>query len=380
MGGGIIRGWQAWLGDRRIMVDLDNLLSTVVEVGASDLHMAASNPPVVRVNGVLKIVGDNGVLSPQEISQILFDLIGPEAFSTFENAKEIDFSYGEAGLARFRVNACYQRGTISLSFRVLPPEVPTAQQLGLPQICLEMVSRLSGMVLVTGPTGSGKSSTLAAMVDHINETQSCRIITLEDPIEYVHKNKKSMIIQRQIGDDTLSFSESLRRALRQDPDVIMIGEMRDLESVSLALAAAETGHLVLGTLHTNGAAECVERMVGIFPADQQEQVRYQLSIGLSGVVFQALLPRSEGRGRIAAFEVMVGTSAIKNLIRQNQLAQIRTFMFMGGSYGMQTLEQSLVALTQQGLITKDEAYSRAGDRSTFEKLMAPTGPVEEKEE
>ncbi len=250
------------------MVDIERLLQTVVHVGASDLHLAAGNLPVVRINGSLKAMQKNGIMTAEDVEQGLESTISPEDFVSFKQNKEMDFSYGREGLARFRVNACYQRGTMSLSFRVLAAEIPTADQLGLPPICLSLVDKLRGLVLVTGATGSGKSTTLAAMINHINENISCRIITLEDPIEFVYPNKKSMIIQREVGGDTFSFSESLRRALRQDPDVIMVGELRDLDSVSLAFTAAETGHLVLGTLHTNGAAECIERLVGVFPGDQ----------------------------------------------------------------------------------------------------------------
>ena len=355
------------------MVDVDKLLTGVVEAGASDVHLAVDNPPVVRVHGQLKIVQGEGNLTKQDTEDVLRSITSQEDMESFRREKELDFSYGRPGLARFRVNACYQRGTISLSLRILPHEIPTAAQLGLPAACLELVSQLRGLVLVAGPTGSGKSTTLAAMINHLNETTSCRIITLEDPIEYVYQNKRCMIIQREVGGDTYSFNEALRRALRQDPDVMMVGELRDLESVSLALAAAETGHLVLGTVHTNGAAEGIERMVGIFPAEQQQQVQFQLSIGLTAVIFQALLPRTGGKGRVAAFEVLVGTSAIRNLIRQNQIAQIRSYMSMGAQNGMQTLEQSLVALVQEGAVTKEEAFSRAPDRATIEKLMELEG-------
>ena len=355
------------------MVDIDKLLQAVVEAGASDLHLAVSNPPVVRVNGGLKIMQREGNLTQQDMEDILQAIISRENLAAFQQDKELDFAYGRAGLARFRVNASYQRATISLSFRILPPDIPAPEKLGLPSVCLALASQLRGLVLVTGPTGSGKSTTLAAMINHLNETTSCRIITVEDPIEFLHRNKRCMIIQREIGRDTHSFSESLRRALRQDPDVVMVGELRDLESVSLALAAGETGHLVLGTLHTNGAAESIERLVGISPAEQQQQVQFQLSIGLTAVIYQTLLPMSGGRGRVAAFEVLVGTTAIKNLIRQNQIAQIRSYMFMGGQYGMQTLEQALVGLVQKGLVSREEAFARPPDRATLEKLMELEG-------
>jgi twitching motility protein PilT len=360
-------------------MDVDRLLQAIVQVGGSDLHLTVGNPPVARVNGELKMVQANAPLSPEEMDGILRSIARPEKVEAFFREKELDFSYGRPGVARFRVNACYQRGTVSLSFRILPAEIPSAQQLGLPPSCLEFVKQLRGLVLVTGPTGSGKSTTVAAMLNHINETTSCRVITLEDPIEFMHPNKRSMIIQREIGGDTHSFSESLRRALRQDPDVIMVGEMRDLETVSLALTAAETGHLVLGTLHTNGAAESIERLVGIHPPEQQQQVQFQLSIGITGVVYQSLIPRVGGKGRVAAFEVLVGTMAIKNLVRTNQIAQIRSYMFMGGQYGMQTLEQSMVGLVKRGMISIEESFARAPDRGTLEKLMELEGIAVPKE-
>ena len=351
------------------MVEINKLLETVSQAGASDLHLAVGNAPVARVNGELKMVQAAGALVPQDAEEVLRAVASPEQLAEFEQSKELDFSYSLPGVARFRVNASYQRGSISLSFRVLSSEIPDAKQLNLPPICLTLASQLKGLVLVTGATGSGKSTTLAAMINHINENQSCRIITLEDPIEFVHPNKKCMVIQREVGADTHSFKEALRRALRQDPDVIMVGELRDLDSMSLAITAAETGHLVLGTLHTNGAAECIERIVGIFPADQQEQVQYQLSIGLAGVIFQSLMPTADGKGRVAAHEVMVGTSAIRNLIRQNQIAQIKSFMFMGGDAGMQTLEQSLAGLVQRELISREEAYTRSPDAATLDRLL-----------
>lgn len=338
-------------------------------LGPRTCTLRRATVPVVRINGSLKAMQKNGIMTAEDVEQVLESTISPEDFVFFKQNKEMDFSYGREGLARFRVNACYQHGTMSLSFRVLAADIPTADQLGLPPICLSLVDKLRGLVLVTGATGSSKSTTLAAMINHINENISCRIITLEDPIEFVYPNKKSMIIQWEVGGDTYSFSESLRRALRQDPDVIMVGELRDLDSVSLAFTAAETGHLVLGTLHTNGAAECIERLVGVFPGDQQAQVQFQLSIGLSGVIYQSLMPKADGHGRVAAFEVLVGTSAIQNLIRTNQIAQIRSYMFMGEQYGMQTVEQSLVGLVKNGLISIEEAFVRAPDTTTLEKLM-----------
>ncbi len=350
------------------MIEIEKLLKIVVDAGASDLHLAVGNPPVVRVSGALKMVQMGGNLVQQDMEDVLLAITSKENVDTFHREKELDFAYGRPGLARLRVNACYQRGTISLAFRVLSEQMPTPQELGLPPICLDFVSQLRGLALVTGPTGSGKSTTVAAMVNYVNETTSCRIITLEDPIEYIHSEQEEYV--RPAGDWRRYplLQQSLRRALRQDPDVIVVGEMRDLESVSLALSAAETGHLVIGTLHTNGAAESIERLVGIFPAEQQ-QVQFQLSIGITGVIYQALLPRASGKGRIAAFEVLVGTMAVKNLIRTNQIPQIRSYMFMGAQYGMQTLEQSLLALLKSGDVGIDEAFARAPDRATLEKLM-----------
>ena len=356
-----------------VMVEIDQLLGTVAQAGGSDLHLAVGNPPVARVHGELKMVQASGAVQPQDMEQVLRAVATPQQVADFERDKELDFSYSLPGVARFRVNAAYQRGTISLFFRVLSAEIPNAKDLGLPPVCLELATQLHGLVLVTGVTGSGKSTTLAAMLNHINENQSCRIITLEDPIEFVHPNKKCMVIQREVGADTHSFSEALRRALPQDPDVIMVGELRDLDSVSLAITAAETGHLVLGTLHTNGAAECIERIVGVFPGDQQEQIQYQLSIGLAGVIFQSLMPTADGKGRVAAHEILVGTSAVRNLIRQNQIAQLKSFMFMAGQAGMQTLDQALANLVQRELITREEAYTRAPDTATLDRLLVPQG-------
>ena len=354
------------------MLDINLLLRDVVEAGASDLHLAAANPPVVRVNGALKMVQGGSDLTQQDLEQVLDTVAPARSVAAFKEDKELDVSYELPGVSRFRINACYQRGTISLSLRVRAAVIPTPEELGLPASCLRIVERQIGLVLVTGPTGSGKSTTLAALLNHINSNVSCRIITLEDPIEFVHHNKKSMVIQRELGGDTHSFSESLKRALRQDPDVIMVGEMRDADTVSLALAAAETGHLVLGTLHTNGAPE---RIVGIMPADQQAQAQFQLSIGLTSVVFQSLIPRASGQGRVAAFEFMSGTPAVRNLIRQNQINQIRSYMFMGALYGMQTLDQALAALMKEGTITPEEAFARTPDRATLEKLMELEGSL-----
>ena len=354
------------------MVDINKLLQVVAENGASDLHLAVGAPPVLRLNGDLRVIQGEGTLTTEHIDEVLRSITSAENYETFHREREMDFSYGMSGQSRFRVNACYQRGTVSLCFRGIPSIIPSVEELGLPESCISLVNRKRGLVLVTGPTGSGKSTTLAAMIDHINGTSSCRIITLEDPIEFLYQNKKSMVIQREIGGDTNSFSEALRRVLRQDPDVILVGELRDLESIALALAAAETGHLVLGTLHTNRAAETIERLVGVFPAGQQQQIVLQLSISLTGIIFQFLLPKIEG-GRAAAYEVLVGTTAIKNLIRQNQIPQIRSYMLMGSQHGMITAEQSLVSLIQRSLVTTEDAFARAPDRGTLAKLMELEG-------
>ncbi|MBI2851821.1 MAG: type IV pilus twitching motility protein PilT [Chloroflexi bacterium] len=350
-------------------MDIGELLETTLNLKASDLHLAADTPPMVRVHGELQAVNKHEPLTAEDVTGIFHTVAPVEARQTFQDRKELDFSFSRPGLGRFRVNASFQRDTISLCFRPVPLSIPSIAALKLPEICKKLVTKSRGLIIIAGPTGSGKSTTLAAMVEYLNETATKRIITIEDPIEFIHSNKKSMIIQREIGADTVSFSEALRHVLRQDPDVILVGELRDVETISMALTAAETGHLVLTTLHTNGAVESVERLVDVFPAAAQEQVRYQLSLVLEGVIFQLLLPRASGDGRVPAVEVLAGTMAIRNLIRQNELHQIKSYLHSGAGYGMQTLEQALAALVKAGEITPAEAKSRASDLKGLEILL-----------
>lgn len=350
-------------------VDIRKLLQKTLDLKASDLHLAAGAPPIVRVHGELYPLDKTSVLTADEMSAIFLAITAEDDRQAFPSRKELDFSLSEAGLGRFRVNASLQRDTISLCFRPVPAAVPTLESLKLPEICKQLVMKPRGMIILAGPTGSGKSTTLAAMVEYLNENSTRRIITIEDPIEFLYQNKNCMIIQREIGTDTTSFAEALRHVLRQDPDVIVVGELRDIETIDMALTAAETGHLVLATLHTNGAVESVERLVDVFPAAAQDQVRYQLSLVLEGVMFQLLLPDATGEGRVPAVEVLVGTPAIRNLLRQNELHQIKSYLHSGSGYGMQTLEQALAALVKAGEISPTEAKSRAADLKSLEVLL-----------
>ncbi len=352
-----------------MVLEINTLLKRMLDLGASDLHLAASHPPMLRIRGELQSVTGYSLLTPEDTGGILQAITESEAQQTFYRNKELDFSYILPGLARFRVNASFQRGTISLSLRLVPITIPNLEQLGLPGVCEELATCPGGLVLVTGPTGSGKSTTLAAMIDYLNKKTSQRIVTIEDPIEFFHRSQQSMIIQRELGTDTISFASALRHVLRQDPDIILIGELRDLETISAALTAAETGHLVLSTVHSSGAIRAVERIVDIFPADRQPMVRYQLSMVLEGVIFQQLLPRADGQGRVPAVEVLVGTTAVHNLIRQNDLNQIKSYLHSGAEYGMQTLEQSLADLVKDGKITVTEAIIRARDPESLQILL-----------
>ncbi len=348
--------------------DIEDLLHLMVEVGASDLFLSVGSPPVLRVEGVLHPIPELAVLSPNWIREVFITVADDEAQQTFLRWKELDFAYDVPGLARFRINACLQRGTISLSFRLIPSTIPTIDELGIPQVCKQLVTRTRGLVLLTGPVGSGKSTTLAAMINYLNETESRRVVTVEDPIEFVHQDKKCSIIQREVGRDTFSFSAALRHLLRQNPDVIAIGEMRDLETMATAVTAAETGHLVLATIHTGGAIQAIDRIIDVFPPEQQNQIRVQLSVALEAVVSQILLPRLDGRGRIAAFEVIIAIPAIRNLIRDGKTNQIHSFLQTGRQYGMQTMDQALQTLVERRLISPYEAALRAdsGDKLRFD--------------
>jgi twitching motility protein PilT len=351
------------------MVDL---LRRMVEAEASDLHMKAGSPPVLRVNGSLA-PETLPVLTLEVMQSALSEIATQEQQETFRRAKELDFAYSAQGIGRFRVNAALQRGSITLAFRLVRSTIPTLDELGLPDICRSLVLKPRGLVLVTGPTGCGKSTTLAAMIDYLNERERRHVVTVEDPIEFVHRDKQCLISQRELGADTTSFADALKHALRQDPDVILVGEMRDLETTALALTAAETGHLVLATLHTPSAAQTIDRVVDSFPPHQQPQVKAQLSTVLEAVLCQTLLPRADGSGRVAAVEVMVATSAVRNLIREGKTFQIPNVIQTGSQYGMQTHDQALAALCQQSVVSRDEALARCANPEEFGRLL-PTGP------
>lgn len=335
---------------------IDELLTQAVQQGASDLHLAAGSEPLLRINGELMELKEYGELTPAQTEEMVMSMLTKEQKEHFEHERELDLSYEVKGVARFRVNAHWERDAIGLVARVVSSTIPTMEQLGFSEVVYRLARQRQGLVLVTGPTGCGKSTSLAAMVDLINTERRAHIVTLEDPIEFLHTTKQSLIRQRQLYSDFLSFEEALKHVVRQDPNVVMVGEMRDLETIAAAITVAETGHLVLATLHTLNAAQTVDRIVDIFPPHQQEQVRVQLSLVLRGVISQQLLPRVSG-GRIAAREIMVNTPAIANLIRENKVSQIKTVLQTSAEVGMQTLDQDIKRLYEAGEITEDVARS-----------------------
>jgi len=340
-------------------MQIEKLLYLMVEKGASDLHLRAMRPPTLRIDGALKAVEGMPNVTPSDLREAFEHVTNENQRQSFRNELELDLAYGIPGVARFRINAFMQRDTMSLAVRRVPFEVPTIDELGLPAICKTLALKPRGLVLVTGRTGMGKSTTLAAMIDHINKNEARNIITIEDPVEYVFKDEKSMIAQRDLGSDTKSFSNALRHVLRQDPDVIFVGEMRDLETIATAITAAETGHLVLSTLHTPSAPQAVDRMIDVFPPYQQEQIRLQLSLVLEGVLSEVLLRRASGRGRVAAVEIMLGTDAVRNVIRERKIEQMRTYMQTGSQFGMQTMDQALQHLVRSHLVTVEKHYFSA---------------------
>ena len=348
---------------------LDDLLRLVVEKNGSDLHLCVGVPPVIRVDGELQPAPYERA-TPQDTQRMSYDILTDEQIQRFESTLELDFSYQMQRAARFRVNIYRDKGNVAAAFRVIPAKIPTLEELGLPKILTELSRRPRGLVLVTGPTGSGKSTSLAAMINQINIERSCHILTIEDPIEYLHSHKYSIINQRELGMDTKSFSNALRSALREDPDVILVGEMRDLETMQLAVTAAETGHLVFATLHTNSASQTVDRIVDVFPAAQQEQIRTQLSNNLEAVLTQQLMRRANQPGRICAMEIMIASPAIRNLIREGKSHQITAAIQTSGKYGMITMDQSLRDLYQRGLITLEDAMARAMRPEDLQKMLA----------
>ncbi len=350
------------------MVNIKDLLKISMEREASDLHLTLNTPPVLRIDGNIVVLEDQDPLTKENLKNIIYSILTNFQKEKFEKEKELDFSFAPSGLDRFRVNVHMQRGNVEAAFRRVPQTIPEPQDIGLPPIATDFARKQNGLVLVTGPTGMGKSTTLAAMVNLINKEKKGVIISIEDPIEFVHENKKSILKQREVFADTFSFAEALKRALRQDPDIIIVGEMRDLETISTALTAAETGHLVLATLHTPDAPQTIERIIDVFPPYQQRQVRLQLGNGLQGVMSQLLLPHKSGKGRVLATEVMVATPAIRNLVREGEIEQIPTLIQTGAQYGMRTMDKCLKDLYQRDLITYETAISKVKNPEEFKVL------------
>jgi twitching motility protein PilT len=345
-------------------MDLTELLAFVVKNKASDLHLSSGLPPMIRVHGDIRRI-NVPALEHKDVHSMVYDIMSDGQRKFYEENLECDFSFAVPNLARFRVNAFVQQRGAAAVLRTIPSKVLTLDELKCPKIFVEIADQPRGIVLVTGPTGSGKSTTLAAMVNHINETEQGHILTIEDPIEFVHESKKSLINQREVGPHTLSFSNALRSALREDPDVILVGEMRDLETIRLALTGAETGHLVFGTLHTSSAAKTIDRVVDVFPAAEKEMVRAMLSESIRAVISQTLLKTKDGSGRIAAHEIMIGTPAIRNLIRENKIAQMYSAIQTGRNIGMQTLDQNLQELVQRSVVSSGEARGKAANKDMF---------------
>ncbi|WP_417226790.1 type IV pilus twitching motility protein PilT [Amphritea sp.] len=344
-------------------MDITELLSFTVQQGASDLHITAGMPPVIRVDGEVRRIKLPS-LEHKQVHTLIYDIMNDKQRKDYEERFETDFSFEVPGLARFRVNAFNQNRGAAAVFRTIPSRVLTMDDLGMGQVFRTLADNPRGLVLVTGPTGSGKSTTLAAMVDYINDTRNEHILTIEDPIEFVHQSKKCLVNQREVHRDTLGFDEALRSALREDPDIILVGEMRDLETIRLALTAAETGHLVFGTLHTTSAAKTIDRIIDVFPAAEKSMVRSMLSESLQGVISQTLLKKPKG-GRVAAHEIMVGTPAIRNLIREDKVAQMYSAIQTGAGFGMVTLDQSLSDLVKKGIITRETARVKAMNSKNF---------------
>lgn len=351
--------------------DLSQLLRDIVQRGASDLHLGAGAAPYMRLDGSLMPVdGDSAVLNGDSAKSLIYSILTDEQKDKFERDRELDFAFTIEGLSRFRVNVFFQRGYVGAAIRALPFKIMSFEECGLPvNVVQDFCKRQKGLVLVTGATGSGKSTSLASMIDHINTNRDCHIITIEDPIEYVHSNKKSIINQREVGSDTHSFSQGLRHILREDPDVILIGEMRDLETIEAALVIAETGHLVFATLHTSDSAQTINRIIDVFPSRQQAQVRTQLSFVLTGVLCQQLLPRKTGKGRILAAEVLVANHALKSLIRESKIHQIYSVIQTGQRDNMQTMNQALFELCKKGDISEEEALTSTTEVQDLERML-----------
>jgi twitching motility protein PilT len=356
-----------------ITYSIDAWLEQAVKRRASDLHLAVASQPAIRVRGAIELLADTPKLDPEAMRSLLYGLLTTEQQKRFELDRQIDLTYSVPGVARFRLNVFMEREALAAAFRVVPHELKTLEELGLPESLANLTKLPRGLVVVTGPTGSGKSTTLAAMIDEINRTRTDHIITIEDPIEFMHRHKRCIVNQREIGTDASGFGAALRAALRQDPDVILVGEMRDLETIATALTAAETGHLVFGTLHTQSASSTIDRIIDVFPGEQQDQIRAQIAGSLQGVVTQSLLPTADGQSRVAALEILIPDDAIRNLIRQAKVEQIYSYMQTGSRSGMQTLEQSLADLVLRRVVTFEEALVRSSRREELVGLLQRSG-------
>ncbi|WP_094547045.1 type IV pilus twitching motility protein PilT [Petroclostridium xylanilyticum] len=350
------------------MMTIDELLKHTVEKGASDLHITVGIPPIMRLHGKLIPIGEHKLM-PEDTERYIRQILNESQLKAFQEKGEMDLSFSLAGIGRFRVNVFKQRGTMAAAIRLVASKIPNPEDLGLPSSVIELSKKTRGLILVTGPTGSGKSTTLASLINLINHERADHILTLEDPIEYLHRHHKSIVNQREIGHDSQSYANALRAALRQDPDVILVGEMRDLETISIAITAAETGHLVLSTLHTVGAAKTIDRIIDVFPPSQQQQIRIQMSTVLQAVISQQLLPRRDKSGRVAAIEVMIANPAIRNLIREGKTHQITSSIQTGLKFGMQTMDGALADLYRKGIITREDAMTYAVDQEMLSKLL-----------
>jgi twitching motility protein PilT len=356
-----------------IQVPVPELLEIVLERRASDLHLTAGAPPTIRLHGDLIRLVDYPILSPRALQGMIYAILPQKMRERLEGELELDMSYALPGKARFRVNVYYQRDSIGAAFRLIPYEIKTVESLGLPSVVSDLARYPRGFVVVTGPTGSGKSTSLAGMVDIVNRERSAHIMTVEDPIEFLHKHQQCIVNQREVGSDTHSFAQALKHVLRQDPDVILVGEMRDLETISTAITAAETGHLVFATLHTQDAPQTIDRIIDVFPPHQQQQVRVQLATTLQGIVTQQLLQTADGRSRAVACEVLICTPAVRNLIREGKVHQIYSIMQAGGRFGMQTMDQALANLVKEGKISQQLAYERSHDPEELNRLIGGAG-------
>src|SRR3954454_17652114 len=349
--------------------DFADVLTRMSEERASDVHLTAGYPPAMRLRGKIVPLDEYGLLSPQQTRDTVYSLLNDDQRKRFESRKQLDLAYAVPGGARFRVNCFFQRGSISAAFRRIPHQIPRLDELGLPRVLEELTRKPRGLVLVTGPTGSGKSTSLAAMLDIINEEREEHMLTIEDPIEFLHTHKRCIVNQREIGADAEDFASALKAALREDPDVILVGEMRDLETMSTALTAAETGHLVFATLHTQDAPQTIDRVIDVFPAEQQGQIRMMLSVSLQGILTQQLLATADGAGRCVAVEALVPTPAVRNLIREGKTHQIYSSMQTGGAHGMQTMDTALAELMRKGKITRELALTRSSMPDELSRLM-----------